>query len=342
MMGERVRLAREASRLTQSALAAAAGVSQGTISDIESGRIATPAESVIDGIARATAYPVTFFLRGPLPDMPDGHYRKLNRGTAQVSRQIRAQVRQVVELVQEAEKIIRLPRVAFEPIDDLEEIESIEAIAAQARDRLGVDRAGPIANLTRAAERAGVIVVGISGEMVDHDGYSTWPNPMLGGRPIVALATGASGDRSRFNIAHELGHLILHTARPDTDPPKAENEAHRFAGALLLPAAVARQALRPPVTLRVLMNVKASYGISIAASAQRAHDLRIIDKDHFVSLRKQLSARRWTKVEPVEVASEHPQLIRKTLELMAGAGSSLDRARRLGLPVFQYRSLTAA
>ena len=342
MIGERVRLAREASLLTQHALADAAGVSQSTISDIECGRISAPADDVIERVSRATSFPVSFFQRGVLPDMPNGHYRRLKRGTAQVSKQIRAQVRLIVELVENAEQVLKLPKVAIEPTTDLAEMRDIERVVADVRDRLGVDDLGPIPNLTRAVERAGVVVVNLAGDMPDHDGFSTWPDAGLGGRPVIALASGAPGDRARFNTAHELGHLVLHTDRPATPSDRAEKEAHRFAGALLLPKAAAKHALRPPVTLRILMNVKASYGISIAAGAKRAHDLQLIDHNHFVSLRKQISARRWTKSEPIEVATESPQLIREMLDFLAGDGSTLDRAARLGMPVFSLRALTAA
>ena len=144
-----------------------------------------------------------------------------------------------------------------------------------------------IPNLTRAVERAGVLVVRFPGTIKDHDSYASWPDFSLGGRPVIALTGGHPGDRDRFNVGHELGHLLLHTLRPNTDPREAEAEANRFAGALLLPRRSAAAALRRPITLRVLMGVKATYGISIAMGAQRARDLELISKAQFVSLRCQ-------------------------------------------------------
>jgi Zn-dependent peptidase ImmA (M78 family) len=56
-------------------------------------------------------------------------------------------------------------------------------------------------------------------------------------------------NRRRFTIAHELGHFILHRRNPDylaspgaTGLPLVEAEAHAFAAALLMPAALLRPA----------------------------------------------------------------------------------------------------
>jgi Zn-dependent peptidase ImmA (M78 family)/transcriptional regulator with XRE-family HTH domain len=342
VIGERVKLAREASRFTQQELAARANVSQAALSEIEAGRVMNPLDETVAKIAEATQFPVRFFYRGPLPDLPDGHYRRLARGTSKVEKQIRAQVRHIVEIVQESEQLLRLPHVMIEPVHVSDGLDAIEAVASDVRAKLGLGSGDPIPNLTRAVERAGVIVVRLPGEMPDHDSFSAWPDYSLEGRPVLALTGGHPGDRDRFNEGHELGHLVLHTLRPNIDHKQAEEEANRFAGALLIPADSAREAMHQPVTLRVLMGVKATYGVSIAMAAQRALDLQLISRPQFVSLRKQLSARRWTKVEPVEVSPEKPLLISKIIANLAGEGSTKEKAARLSMPAFSFRSLASA
>ncbi len=343
MIGERVRLAREACRLTQEELAALAGISQGTLSDVEHARVVEPASETVARIARATQYPLSFFHLGPLPDLPEGRFRKLARGTAKVAKQVRAQVRQVVEVVQLGERVLRLPPVRLEPVSEVPSLAAIESIAAQVRRALGLGDRDPIPNLMRAVERAGGVVVRLPGQMEDHDGFSAWPEfGSEGARPVVALTGGHPGDRDRFNLAHEIGHLVLHTLRQNVVPDQAETEANRFAGALLIPKAAAVEAMRPPITLRILMGVKATWGISMAALARRAFDLNLIGQSQFVSLMKQLSARRWRRVEPVEVTPERPALIGKILHALAGEGSTSEQAARVHMPVFAYRTLAAA
>lgn len=341
MIGERVKLAREARQLTQIQLAGAAGISQGSLSDIEKGRIVQPSPEIVAAIAQATTFPLSFFHLGPLPDFPEGNYRKLKRGTTKAAAQVRAEVRQLAEVVLRAEQFVSLPLVAIEPIRHLNDLEGIEKIASEVRAVFRVGQLDPITNMTRAIERSGIVVVPLGAEIEDHSGFSAWPDFGLDGRPIIAICRGYPGDHDRFTLAHEVGHLVLHTLRMRIDHTSAEREANRFAGALLLPADAAREAMPPPITLRVLMGVKAKYGVSIAASAQRALDLGLISDNHFVSLRKQMSTRGWTKEEPVEVSTEQPVVIKKIIRFMAGDGSPRDQAERASTPQLTLRSLAS-
>ena len=298
-----------------------------------------PAVGTVAGIARATGFPIGFFNLGALPDMPEGRFRRLARGTSKDAKRVRAQVRQVVEIVDRADSTpgVHLPSVLIEPITELSDIQAIETLALRIRSALGVGATDPIPNVIRALERAGIIVIRLPGDAKDHSGFSTWPS-----RPLIALMAGNPGDRDRFTTAHELGHLILHTQRPFVESKQAEAEANRFAGAFLLPKQAAREAFRPPITLRVLMGVKAAYGISIAAAARRALDLNLITQPHYVSIQKQISARKWRKNEPVDVPQERTILIAKAVDAIVGEGSTAQRASRLGVPVFTLRAIEAA
>lgn len=343
MIGERVRLAREATRLTQTELASLATVSQGTLSAIEAGRFLEPDRRIIKRIAETTLYPENFFYLGDLPDIPDGRFRRRKKGTSKVSKQVRAQVRQIVDLLQRTEPRVKLPPIRIDAIQHpVHDFETIESIAAAVREDLGVGSRDPIPNLTRAIERAGVVVVRLPGTMEDHDGFSVWPDYGLGGRPVIAITITERGDRDRFNIAHEIGHLVLHTVQTGTDPAQAELQANRFAGALLIPHEAAIESMRPPVTLRVLLGVKATFGTSVAMTARRARDLNLISQDHYESLQKQMSTRGWRRQEPVEVRPENPLLIAKVIDLISGQGSTAQRALRVGMPVFAFSALARA
>ncbi len=340
MIAERVRLAREACRMTQHELADASGVAFGTLSAIEGAHM-NPSDETIAKIAAATSFPPSFFYLGPLPDLPEGYYRKLKRGSAKDAKRMRAQVRQVVELVQRSEKHVRLPDATIEPLRDLQSLDHLEGVAQGVRRRLGLGHDDPIPNLMRAVERAGVVIVRLPTELPNHDSYSVWPDFGLDGRPLIALTAGHAGDRDRSNTAHELGHLVLHTKRPDLESDEAEAEAKRFAGALLLPEDAAREAMRPPITLRLLMGVKARFGVSIALGIERARELHLITKEQHLSMRKQLSTRGWLRVEPVTVTPESPQLISKIVGIVAGGGSTTDRASRVHMPAFAFRAIAS-
>ena len=89
----------------------------------------------------------------------------------------------------------------------------------------------------RSAERAGAAVAPLVRLGMDHpafDGHSgmsrSTPKSTL-----VMYTPSTAGDRQRFTVAHELGHLKLHLARTVSDERACEKEAHRFAGAFLYP-----------------------------------------------------------------------------------------------------------
>jgi Zn-dependent peptidase ImmA (M78 family) len=128
----------------------------------------------------------------------------------------------------------------------------------------------------------------------------------------------------------------------EMEPDAAEREANAFAGALLLPAEAAIKAMRPPLTLTTLANVKATYGVSIGMCAYRAKHLGLISDERHVSLRKQLTSRGWHRDEPVPVAQENTLLIRRVLELVGQGKSDIERAASVTLPPFAYRALAAA
>ena len=341
MIGERVRLVRELNKLTQQQLADLSGVPIGTLGPIENGRWADTEGEAIGRIAAVTGFPESFFFRGTLPDIQEGYFRKRKRGRAKDEKQLRAHVRLIVEIVQSAEDAIRLPPIRLNPVENDLTLEELEDFAVDVRARLGVGARDPIPNLTRAVERAGVVVARLPLELTDHSAFSAWPDMGLGGRPLIAISGGQPGDRERASIGHELGHLLLHTARVGVDQRLAEQEAFRFAGAVLFPREAAIETLKPPITLRVLMYAKATFGTSIALNAQRALDLGLITHQHFVSLRKQLHARQWAKAEPVEVVPESPLLLPKIIDRLAGYGSPKDRAERLHTPYFLFSALAA-
>jgi Zn-dependent peptidase ImmA (M78 family) len=82
-------------------------------------------------------------------------------------------------------------------------------------------------------------------------------------------------------------------------------------------------------------------GVAISALVRRALDLRIIDQDRRTSLAKQISARGWRKVEPVEVRHEESTLFRNIAHVATGTTNPLKLFTHLGLPPLAIRALVA-
>lgn len=325
LAGERIRALRHLLGLTQEELAKAAGLAQSTISEIERERLAA-SDDILEAISVATGTPRTFFEVMP-PDVPLGTLRFRKYASAR-----RSETKRVKALFDEAYRITsELLTEAGYTGPDLPLVngdvsaEDIEELAGQTREALGIGGDGPMRHVTRACERAGIAVTPLTlpgqedePHAIDHFGISYWPSPLE--PAIIAYFTGGPGDRQRFTLAHELGHLVLHSRRRTVADP--ETEAHRFAGALLLPRSRAEEMMRDPVVLTDLARMKATWGISIQALIMRGTHLGLIDEARKVSLFKQLSARGWRKEEPVPVHHENPVLVRKLLSSRYGNHAS--------------------
>jgi Zn-dependent peptidase ImmA (M78 family)/DNA-binding XRE family transcriptional regulator len=340
--GERIRSARILYGFSQEELAKAVGVSQTLLSKVESGRRAA-GQDLILGVSKATGLPASFFHVTP-PELPLDSLRFRKNVTAPATETHRAE-----ELFKEAFRIISsLLAEAKYPTPDLPlatgdvDAEMIEKLADQTREALQVGPDGPVPHVTRILERAGIAVTPLMlpsfGEdddqpPVGHFGMSYWPGPFAHG--LVGYFAG-TGDRERFTLAHELGHIVLHSRRRVV--PDSEAEAHHFAGAFLVPNGRMREAFRSgDLDLDDYEQMKATWGVSIQALIMRAAFLGVISSDRKTSLFKQLTWRGWRKREPVKVHNEEPLLIWKIFKLKHGGYAQAED--KLALPPVVLRSL---
>ena len=148
---------------------------------------------------------------------------------------------------------------------------------------------------------------------------------------MIVVAATTAGDRRRFSVAHELGHLVLHHT-PEGTPHALERQADAFAEAFLLPAAAMREVLVPPITLTTLADLKARWGVSLQALIRRAHTLDRLTPSQYRSLATQLGARGSRTWEPITVPVERPRALRQVAELLYGVPMNYRRlADEMGL-----------
>ena len=219
---------------------------------------------------------------------------------------------------------LNLPHRDFTSADQITDAD-IESAAEECRALWQLGK-GPIQDLLLAAEGAGIVVVREETEIPVIEGLSCWSEE-LGGRPLVHLsADKANAFRSRFDLAHEIGHLVLHRDLPPPPDKEAynlmERQAHQFAGALLLPAQTFADEVRLPVNLDSLLSLKQRWGASVAAMLMRLHALRILSDEEKLALFKRRSARLGVKSEPGDQAwtPEKPRLLRRSIELLVSEG----------------------
>lgn len=340
-VGDRVRRLRLALGLTQTELAAQSGVASGVVSMIENGHQEADS-NVLRSLAQAldcSPEYLSFTTEEPQFDRP-----KL-RAYADASQ--RAVDRTLFDTVTAVETIrttgLRPLRVKL-PIytGDLSDDDGIDRIAVDVRTAAGLESDQVIPNVIRAAERLGCVVLPLDGELGRHWGMSL----TVDGIPVIRVTRPSHdpefdipGDRQRFTVAHELGHLVLHSAcaQPATpsDASRMEREANRFAAAFLVPGDAALDDLRSNggrVTLNTLSRLKQKWGYSIKAFVFRFQELGVIDEGQARSLYKQISARRWNKEEPHRPGTESAVWFSKALrEEFPGPGGIKRAAATSGL-----------
>ncbi|MCH4575285.1 helix-turn-helix domain-containing protein [Achromobacter xylosoxidans] len=317
--------------LTQTALATMVERSSGTVSKWESGE-QQPEADALERLSMRLSMPVAWFLK-PIPRYGDNVCFFRSNVSATKTAQSIAQVRLMWlnEISLELQQFVDWPVVNIPTLEESNHLnisdEEIEQAAANCRKewKLGL---GPISDMTLALENVGVICVREELGYAKMDGASQWFD--TDGRPYVFLAADkANGVRSRFDAAHELGHLVLHRSVSGLEftkrNPEIERQAHLFAGAFLLPAeSFAAEVSRP--SLDTFIALKPRWKVSVAAMIMRCLQLGIIDEAYSVRLWKNYSARGWRRGEPLDdvIPAETPRLLSRAIDLLLSQGG-LDK-----------------
>jgi Zn-dependent peptidase ImmA (M78 family) len=181
-----------------------------------------------------------------------------------------------------------------------------ESAAEIVRARWGLGER-PVANMLHLVEAHGVRIYSLTAENDELDAYSLYWHA----QPFIFLSTGKSGERGRFDTAHELGHLVLHGGYPVLDRPAAELEANRFAAAFLMPqASVLAQGLRHATPERILQ-AKRTWNVAAMALTHRLHELNLLTDWGYRTACVQLSRLGYRRAEPQGIQRESSQLIGK-------------------------------
>lgn len=130
----------------------------------------------------------------------------------------------------------------------------------------------PIGNMVKLLETKGIRVFSLAENTKNVDAFSCWRND----EPYVFLNTFKSTERSRFDAAHELGHLVLHKHGGAKQGRSAEHEAHLFAASFLMPKDDVIATIPFVTSLDQLVKMKVRWGVSVAALAYRAHKLNLL------------------------------------------------------------------
>lgn len=324
MLGNRLKQARISSGLTLRQLAGKAGVTAMAISKYERGEM-NPSSDVLLRLAQALNVRTEYFFRQTAVRLEEVEYRKHTKLPVKEQRQIFGDVVEQIERWIELESFI--PGVWSKPFvvprtlpKRVRTIDEIEEVAAALRDAWGLGTA-PIQNLIEVLEEQGLKVF-----LTKHDSDSLFDglSAMANNQPVIVAGSDKTdwpGDRQRFTIAHELGHLILKDRFSAELKPLEEKACNRFAGAFLVPRSEAIKKLgaaRSWIEPGELYLLKCEFGLSMGGWLHRAADLEIINKAAAQKLWSYFTSQGWRKKEPgnqlpTETATWYKQLVFRAL-----------------------------
>lgn len=252
----RIEIARQAKGLSKAGLARALGLTTRSVTNYETD--GAPA-AMADTLARVLGCDPTFFSMGEVEPLEPERvfFRALRRASASQRHAATAAGRIGVDLYRWIDERYGLPQVDVPEFDH----GSPPAAAAAVRAVWGLGD-GPLPNLVQLAESRGIRVLGLPKAAEAVDAFSVWSE----GFPYVFLCRAKSPERARFDLAHEIGHLILHSRSGAVDSGKGvEREADQFASAFLMPDESLKRTLRFNASISEMLSARSYYGVSAIA-----------------------------------------------------------------------------
>lgn len=328
----RLTIARKRNGLTMTALAEAIGMSPRSVSAYEGGQ--EPPDEVIERIARVLRFPVAFFsgadIDTPLADAVS--FRALSKMSATERDRALTQGGLALELNGWIERRFDLPP---SQLPDLSQETDPEAAATSLRQQWRLGEI-PVKNIIHLLESKGVRVYSLAVDSLNVDAFSYWYDET----PVIFLNTRKSAERSRFDAAHELGHLVLHRHASKEASRLAEDEANRFASAFLMPRSGTLARAPRFVTIQTLIDRKKYWIVSVAALNHRLHSLGVTNDWQYRHLSSEIGKRGFRTDEPNPAPRESSQLLSKVLTaLREDSLSQREIAESLNYPPNEVEQL---
>ncbi|GGD02283.1 spr1629 family repressor/antitoxin [Pontibacillus salipaludis] len=188
--------------------------------------------------------------------------------------------------------------------DNFNKEKIIEELASNARVTLGLNSTYNN-NLIFHIEKNGAFVLEKPMD-VNTDGYSTWT---IHDRPYIVLNSNhKTAVRRNFDLAHELGHLVMHynedfQAIDKNSYNKMEKEAHLFAASFLLPKDEFLndiQFISKVSNPKSYIDLKRKWNVSIAAMGKRVYSLNQMSYQQYRHFNALLRRYGFVKHEPLD------------------------------------------
>jgi Zn-dependent peptidase ImmA (M78 family) len=333
----RIRLARERRGLSKVTLSSRLGLTTRALQTYETD--GAPSSRAVD-LARALGVEAGFFTRPERPaiSVEQGFFRAPRRATAAQLGSARAAASIGIEVYEWLAERFTLPATVLPDLDQ----QDPEDAAATLRSMWGRGEE-PLPNLIQLSEAHGVRVLSLPTPADTVDAFSLW----LDGAPYVFLSTAKTAERSRFDLAHELGHLVMHsrvpsgTGRGRSVGPRLEREADAFAAAFLMPRRnFLAHAGREPAVPQIL-RLRDHYRVSALTTARRLHEVGRLTDWGYRQNCVQLAQRGFRSAEPGGMNRERSRVFGTVFPVLRERGSGTgDVCQGLGITPQELHGFT--
>lgn len=317
---KRLTFARRRVGLTKSMLARKVGVELRTVTAYEGGEYA-PAADTFAKLQSILNFPGEFFfgddLEEPAPDAVS--FRAMSKMTAAQRDMALTAGALAFQLNDWLEEQFELPRA---DLPDLSREPTPEVAADSLRRQWGLGEL-PIRNMVHLLEAKGIRVFSLAINAREVDAFSTWRDQT----PFVFLNLHKSPEHTRYDTAHELGHLVLHR-HASPHGREAERQADVFGAAFLMPKGSVLANARCFPTLGTLIRWKKIWVTSVAALNYRLHEVGLVSDWQYRNLCIEIAKHGYRTQEPEEAAPESSQMLPKLLNVLREGGVSRSRLAR--------------
>lgn len=301
--------------MTKTALAAEIGISTRQMTAYEHGE--QPSPLTLERMVRTLHFPTAFFGGDDLDQPPEDatSFRALTTLTARQRHQARAAAALAKSFADWIDQRFELPAATVPQYLGVDP----ETAAMAVRSEWGIGER-PIRNAIHAVEARGVRVFSLPEECASVDAFSCW----RGSTPYMFLNTTKSAEHRRMDVAHELGHLVLH-GKAAPHGREAEREAADFAAAFLMPTASVKAEAPRSGALQDIIAAKRRWGVSAAALTYRMRHLEppFLTDWQYRMLFVEMSRKGFLVAEPNEIQPEASRLWWKVLDALRGSGTTL-------------------
>ena len=336
--GERLKEALDIRVKKMTELADETGISKQSLSLYANNNNTPPYENVVK-IAQALNFPYDFFMNQNTSTAVTGntYFRSQGAATKKNRNAQRIKLEYVAKLYEILVNYINFPELNLPDTSDLflpdnvldvdsdEAVNGIEKLADKVRQHCGLGK-DPIDNLQYVLESNGIIVTGFRDVDAHIDAFSQQINVNGKAVYIIALAIGDKPiERLRFDMAHELGHILMHIWGekneyvPRDEFNAREKQANMFASALLLPRETfSRNVSAYPSNVDFYKSLKKKWKVSIQAMMYRTRQLGIISANQFQYMMRIMQNKGWRKSEPLDntMKAAKPALFSDAVDLL--------------------------